>query len=219
MKKLKLLFIRKQRNKGQSFMEMTVILAVLLLLFMGMIEFGNLLNQYVNLVDGAREGARFGSNNDPFFDPVTKTDNYSVVQDSFYDDIDTIVEGLGTHEQGGAIAPILLDVGHDDVVISIISIRTQGDYVLVGTRSIHHNHTSELLSNMGFVTGSFNTDAPNTGILIVEIFYDYHQILGLPIFTNFVPDPIHLHAYAIMPLSAAEPTPDINATAVPTAGP
>jgi hypothetical protein len=215
MKKVKLLSMPKQHNKGQSFMEMALILGVLLLLLLGMIEFGNLLNQYINLVDGAREGARFGSNNDPFFDPVTKQDDYTHVQDTFYEDIDKIVEGLQTYDQAGAIAPILLNPdnpNHDDVVISVISIRTNGIYIIEGTKSMHQdNHASKILADQGFITNSLNGNAPNTGILVVEIFYAYNQILGLPIFTVVIPNPIEVHAYAIMPLSAAEPTPDIPA--------
>jgi hypothetical protein len=47
--------------------------------------------------------------------------------------------------------------------------------------------------------------APNTGVLVVEIYYDYNQVLSLPWITAFVPDPIHIHTFAIMPLVAAEP--------------
>jgi hypothetical protein len=46
--------------------------------------------------------------------------------------------------------------------------------------------------------------APNSGILCVEIFYDYNQILK---FYQVVGDPIKVHAYSIMPLSSVEPTP------------
>jgi hypothetical protein len=205
MKKLKLLFMQKQRNKGQSFMELTIFMLVLVLLVMGMAEAGNLLNQYVNLVDGAREGARFGSNNDPFYDPVTKTDDYTVVQSTFFDGIITIVDGTGTGTLG-SIAPLKLERANgDDIVISFLSIRN-GGYVTYPSwsHSKYGNHTSKILADPGFISSSISDNlAPNTGILIVEIFYRYHQLL------NFYPAPIDVNAYAIMPLSAAEPTPVI----------
>ena len=47
--------------------------------------------------------------------------------------------------------------------------------------------------------------APNTGAVSVEIIYDYHQVLGLPWLTAFVPNPIHVRVFAIMPLVSAEP--------------
>jgi hypothetical protein len=51
-----------------------------------------------------------------------------------------------------------------------------------------------------------NASAPNTGVVLVEIFYNYPQILKLPVLTTILPDPIPLYVYTIMPLSAAEPT-------------
>ena len=47
---------------------------------------------------------------------------------------------------------------------------------------------------------------PKTGALVVEIFYNYPQLLKLPVLTNVLPDPIPLYVYSIMPLSAAQPT-------------
>ena len=63
----------KSAQRGQSYIELTLILMVLLTMLVGMVEFGNLLNQYITLVDGAREGARYVSNDDPFDDGSWKT--------------------------------------------------------------------------------------------------------------------------------------------------
>jgi hypothetical protein len=49
--------------------------------------------------------------------------------------------------------------------------------------------------------------APTSGLVMVEIFYDYHMVLALPWITAFVPNPIPLHAYTIMPNANVEPTP------------
>ncbi len=49
--------------------------------------------------------------------------------------------------------------------------------------------------------------APTTGLVLVEVFYDYHMVMALPWITAFVPDPITLHAYSIMPNVNVEPTP------------
>jgi hypothetical protein len=57
---------------------------------------------------------------------------------------------------------------------------------------------------------------PSTGYVLVEIKYHYHQILGLPWFTQFVADPILFDIYAIWPLVSAEPTSTLKpATAMP----
>jgi hypothetical protein len=212
MQKLKLFFIRKNSNKGQSFMEMTLVLGVLLLLVLGMIEFGNLLNQYINLVDGAREGARFGSNQDPYEDPVTRTVNYGVIQDTFYTKMDYIVDGDSNYLSAGSIAPIILDPAADEVMMYFLSIRGGGAYEpspiwCKFSCGVHSQSEAIVNSDASFITSSLDINAPNTGVLFVEIFYSYHQLLHSPIFTIFVPDPKHVHAYAVMPLSAVEPTP------------
>jgi hypothetical protein len=41
----------------------------------------------------------------------------------------------------------------------------------------------------------------------VEFFYCHAQILNLPIMSDYLPNPIQIHAYTIMPLPAAAPTP------------
>jgi len=221
MKKLKLFFVRKQHHKGQAFMEMAVVSLCLLILLLGMIEFGFLLNQYIVLVDAAREGARFGSNNDPYqiTDPVTgnTTEDYSVIQNSFYKNIDLVIDN-GTDGEAGAIAPLKFNPNEDDILISFLSIRTGGTYLISGPWHKYPNGkhpTSKLLSDPSFITNSLNTDAPNTGILIVEIFYAYQQRINAPVFTLFIPNPIQVHAYAIMPLTAAEPTPVIAPNPTP----
>jgi hypothetical protein len=58
-------------------------------------------------------------------------------------------------------------------------------------------------------------DAPNAGVLLVEIYYNYPQLLKLPVFSNssflgvrfsLIPDPIPVYVYTIMPISSAEPS-------------
>lgn len=46
----------------------------------------------------------------------------------------------------------------------------------------------------------------NSGFVLVEINYNYYQLLALPWFTAFVPDPQWLKLYSVWPLSSAEPT-------------
>jgi|Deesub1362A_J573_1020465.scaffolds.fasta_scaffold01087_10 hypothetical protein len=46
---------------------------------------------------------------------------------------------------------------------------------------------------------------PATGVVLVEVYYNYYQLLSLPWLKPFVPDPIVLHAYTFAPNSASEP--------------
>lgn len=53
--------VRSIKNqKGQSLVEFAMILPFLLLLIMGIVQFGMLLNSYLGLQNAAREGARTG---------------------------------------------------------------------------------------------------------------------------------------------------------------
>jgi hypothetical protein len=47
------------------------------------------------------------------------------------------------------------------------------------------------------------------GFVTVEAYYCYYQVLNAPLISQFMPNPIKLHAYSIMPLPAvqASPTP------------
>jgi len=47
---------------------------------------------------------------------------------------------------------------------------------------------------------------PNKGFVVIEVFFCYHQVLNIPIISNFLPNPILIDTYSIMPLPAAQPT-------------
>jgi TadE-like protein len=56
------------------------------------------------------------------------------------------------------------------------------------------------------ILSKLNMNAPNTAFIMVEINYHHWQILALPWFTQFIGDPITFRAYAVWPLTSAEPT-------------
>jgi Flp pilus assembly protein TadG len=49
-----------KNQKGQSLVEFAIILPIILLLLMGIVEFGMMLNSYLTIQNVAREGARLG---------------------------------------------------------------------------------------------------------------------------------------------------------------
>ena len=178
------------REKGQGFVELILIIPVLTLLLAGMVEFGYMFNEYVDLVDSAREGARFGSDIDPFLSDGS-------VDTDFYTAIVQITEA--------AMAPIILDpVAGDDIVISFFSVENGVAlrYPNESGWSLNGNQVSDYSSSD--IAGRLISGAPNSGILLVEVFYHYDQILKMFSLSG-IPDPIPVHVYSIMPLSAAEP--------------
>lgn len=49
-----------KNEKGQALVEFAIILPILLLLIMGILQFGMLINSYLTLENSSREGARLG---------------------------------------------------------------------------------------------------------------------------------------------------------------
>jgi hypothetical protein len=56
--------------------------------------------------------------------------------------------------------------------------------------------------NIAMNSGSVQTK----GFVAVEYYYCYKQVLGLPLLTNFIPNPLRVHVYTLMPNPAAQPT-------------
>jgi hypothetical protein len=210
MEKLKFFFSQKQRNKGQSFVELAIILSVLLFLLVGMVEFGYLLNQYATLVEGAREGARFGSSGK--IDPYIRTTLPYTENGAFFEAVDCIIEG--SHGQNcasntinnGALEPIVLDPARDDVIITFYRVVNGGINQTFGPWHRYGSGKTPKITTAD-VQRSLKASAPDSGVLVVEIFYSNHQLIKFPIFTNVFPDPIDLNTYVIMPLALAKPTP------------
>lgn len=50
-----------KNKKGQTLVEMALILPILILILMGMVEFGRILNSYLIITNASREGARYAS--------------------------------------------------------------------------------------------------------------------------------------------------------------
>jgi hypothetical protein len=51
------------------------------------------------------------------------------------------------------------------------------------------------------------TAMPDKGFVVVEVIYCYHQVLDVPLISQFLPNPMKIHTYTVMPLPAAQPTP------------
>ncbi len=54
------------RSRGQSFLELALVLPILLLMLMGLVEVAIYIGRYLDALDLTREAARFASIRDPF---------------------------------------------------------------------------------------------------------------------------------------------------------
>lgn len=186
----------EKSEKGQSFVELSLVVVFLMIFVAGIIEFGFMLNNYLNLVDASREAVRRSANFDPFIvDPVTGVKS---VDTDFYRETGSFTEDI--------LEPVVLDPSlGDDIVVTFFSVG-DGIYVRYPNDdgwSVYGNQVSKLTN--AEIQSRLDSTAPPTGVLLVEIFYNYPQVLKLPIFTAFVQDPMPVYVYAIMPLTAAEP--------------
>ncbi len=208
-------------RRAQSLVEYTIILPVLLIMLSGLVEAGIALNVYLDLIDSAREVARNIADFDPFNDETLSRNV------SFYDQAKNVADY--TLGQAGQIQ---LDPASDNLIVSVF--RVSGSTVTpsdrypvsfteggcpkggeIGWIAFCNSHESKIGTTgcgtkpdcfvMADLLGDLVDVPPDTGIVAVEIYYDYHMKLGLPWVRAFLPDPITLHAYSFMPNSAAEP--------------
>ncbi|NOY99814.1 MAG: pilus assembly protein [Chloroflexi bacterium] len=192
---------QKKSHKAQSLVEIAITFPVLLMLLSGLVEFGFMLNYYLSLTDVTRETARFFSNFDPF--NPDGSDDLTFYQNA----AGFLIQSLEPRDAQDTTKKIQLDSAADDIIISVFSV-SGGTATLFPTSGEYHwfNNDSSRFSTTD-IASQLVGGAPNTGILLVEVFYDYHQVLAFPWVTAFVPDPVTLYAYTMMPLAAAEPTP------------
>lgn len=208
---------KQAKPRGQSFIELALVFMILMLLFAGVVELGNLINIYLDIIDSAREAARYANAVSLYkVDPVSGAkyigeDVYDKSAQVAWATLNPACTLLLPTKPGAANCPpnemkIDFDPATDDIVISILSYdgSTLLRFPSMGW-SRFGNHTSTV-SN-GELIANLDPSAPNTGLVMVEIFYDYNQLLGMPFFTDVLPDPIPVHAFSIMPYPGAEPTP------------
>jgi hypothetical protein len=266
----------KKTRSGQSLVEMALALPVMLIMISGLIEFGFALNQYLNTLDAAREGARFVSDLDPLDRDLTgtvpgiPTNTDCATTGDFY--------MLAACVANRTMEPVDFFTGTDDVVISVFRVlsgtvidrwpncepslsndcpfdpptfpETMGEWHLFGRGNACGNgldddgdtfvddgcgaigavgasefcdqntdvtcHPSRL--DIATVQSKIDTTAPDSAVVLVEVFYAYPHVLQLPWITPFVPNPLPLHTYTILPLPQAEPSLTITGTVTLTDG-
>jgi hypothetical protein len=225
---------RGRRKRGQSIVEFALMAPILLILLSGLFEFGFLFNSYLAVLDGVRNASRFASDSqfdirDSIMD-CSSTDFYRqtacLAVSELAAEQPTIIlclPGVTKLHCSGTDWDEM-----DDVIISVFSVlRTPSNQVVrfPDLGGCEENGWSYAADQSGFaqcgghrngmhlskypsakVLSLLATGAPNTGFVLVEINYHYWQMLSLPWFTQFVPDPIDLNLYALWPLVSAEPT-------------
>ncbi len=244
---------------GQSLIELAIFFPILLMLLSGVVEFGFLLNTYINLIDGPRDAARFAVDQSPFttsFQTAYAMQNPPPDNPCFYSEV--AAEAIRALSPDPSNPTVQLDPTQDDLVISVFAInngfnpqitrypqggnltlpgwnsdcpnqtvgesqydKTPGEWHLYGCGSIcvgsTNSHPSRFTSAQ-ILAWEEQTNGglmpPAMGVVLVEVYYGYHQMLKLP-WLAFIGDPIRVYTYAIMPAPGAAPL----VTPTPTTGP
>ena len=235
MKESKAFWSRK-RPRGQSLVEFALMLPILLILLSGLFEFGFIFSNYLGVLDAARNAARFSSDNqfsirdgNPDCSGATPTqDFYRMTACMALDELSNEQPSITLCIPGAPVTPNCpnpMTDPTDDVIISVFSVlRRPGDTLTRFPTDAGEQGWSYDADLLGQAQGAIRTGihvstftsakvlsmlesgTPNTGYVLVEIGYNYHQVLGLPWFTAFVADPVEFHLYAMWPCVSAEPT-------------
>jgi hypothetical protein len=183
-----------RKPKGQSLVEIAIAFPFMIILLSGVVEMGFIINQYLSLLDATREAARFYSNGDPDADP------------SFYANVAAMVDG---RLKGSDLSdPLIeLDPSRDDVVVTAIAVHGDTGVIERFPGGTYYQMYGNSVS--GFTDTEIEdlliAGAPNSGVLLVEVYFGYDEVLNLPWLDPFFPEPLMLHAYTVMPLIAIEP--------------
>lgn len=231
--------LHRARSRGQSFLELAIILPILLLMLLGLVEISFFIGRYLDILDLTREAARFASVRDPFMNAPIDTVSCSAGEpfNFYYHTACIFSPPTGSANCtdakfcNGLNSFVALNPEFDDVVITVYTVsdwhvsspvfpQPNGYWALsnIDSDTAHNdNWQRDCQGNVVRSTPYFTADRINDtlepsspkskGLVAVEFYYCYHQALNLPVLTNFVPNPLRIHAYTLMPIPAAQPSP------------
>lgn len=236
---------KDRRRRGQSLVELALVLPVLLLMLLGVVEVALFMGRYLDLLDLTREAARFASVRDPF---TVQTDTSlwdcgpaplgTEIPFDFYYQTSCVFSppsGSATCTDpdfcNGLNPYAVLNPETDDIVITVFTVNNlnvtnqwpapngywafseHDDTTLYNEnwkRDCQGNEVrTEPYFSLDKIESSLSsaTTTLNKGFVGIEFYYCYHQALGLPLMTDFIPNPLRAHVYTLMPLPAAQPSP------------
>lgn len=269
----------RQKSRGQSLLELALVLPVLILILLGLVETAIFIGRYLDALDLTREAARFGSiQNDPYqnnmqlgeaFDCSNQEQFFFPYQVScvFSPPTNDACRAANDPFCAGMNPYLHVDLTKDDVLITVFTVgqdatpqkkqivtdmwpKPGADARFSGTSFVDeggqtslywalsdhdpdtaHNanwskdckgnvvpgkipyYSKTRVENIVSTTSLNNPQGtpvespPLKGFVSVEFYYCYEQVLNLPIITAFIPNPLMIHVYTLMPLPAAAPTP------------
>jgi hypothetical protein len=200
-----------RRDEGQSLVEMAITLPLLLVMFIGLIEIGYVLRNYLIVVNANREGARFAARGRWF------------EEDSWYQIAKRVVSAGGS--DGNNEVPVLRTQGYGEypgntkIFVTYIEVPSQVDDTggmiieptnwtrwVSGTLEYDSEIDADALAEAARQANfNFNQQflgqldiASEDNFVVVETWYEHEQLLKLPIFTEILPEIVPLYAQTTM---------------------
>jgi hypothetical protein len=213
------------KERGQSFVELALIIPVLLVVLAGLTEVGFFMFAYLNALDLTREAARFASTRDFKIQELSDPDPSHLPMSACTDSVLHYYYDTACFFVDPQLNPYIpLDPNnYDDVTISVFSVNDNNTInqrfpTPGGVWSLYNNNWQKdcqgnvITTTPDFTNADIQSDflanAPHSkGLVLVEVYYCYHQVLNLPFISQFIANPIRLHTYSIMPAPEAIPTP------------
>ncbi len=222
---MRLKWLFRTNKKGQSLVETAIIAPLLLLMFLGVVEVGWALRNFIVLQNANREAARFAARG-RYLDFSKKTADdigYPVVLGHELDSLAQQVPLNVSSDPNGTviISHILVDTGacdashpstYNDLILTPL---TPGYSYFLASYGDANNHTqvdfAAEADKMRVENEEFNcnlaTATPGAmpsvnSAIIVETYYKNYQLLGIPIIANQFTNPIMLYTRTIMRISA-----------------
>jgi len=218
---------RSHPERGQSLVELAIFLPIFIIIIAGIVEMGYYINRYLNLLDASREGARYGADLDPIgtgtasgnpsYNPAYNHNSPGFTgavpncDDSGLNDFYAVLACYAEQNMAETLDP---SNGYDDIVISAFTISNgivcYGSYrwpdyldsvTFGGMADAGWSYMGNQVSQFRIsdINNMIPDDSPPQGLLILEMFYQHRQALGLPFFTVFVPRDIGIYVHSIMP--------------------
>jgi hypothetical protein len=168
----------RNKESGQSLVEMTIILPFLLVLLVGVVEAGVALNRQLTVVNAAREGARFGAFGATPSDIHTQTLEATSEMFEFTDENAVVV---------------VINAETDD---NCAAFDEWTEEIYPTGADVPHVSQDEVLAEL-----QAEGDCENLALVVVDVRYDHESVLGLP-FVGAMADEIPIGSWTVMRLAA-----------------
>jgi len=163
-----------QHKRGQSAVELALMLPLLVLLLVGLVEVVFYARTYLVLLSAIREGARIGARGAANFD---NSEILTLIQQNLSR------EGY----EVGLLDVIIVraDIGPGRVVNSYAAASMLGS-----------GQPAFLASPL--IQSRLDDDDPQGRLIGVEAYYSHEPLIGFPLLSGLFPDPTIIHTYSIM---------------------